>query len=250
MIKKIYINGGSQCVGAGFIWDNVKKIYKESGVIINNNLEYSYPFLLSKTLGVDLINEGSPGGSITRMIRLTYNYIFNNDISNTLFILEIPPGWRDEFYSLELNRYINITIGNIYSPDDNTDVACGYDRKDIHKIHKEITNYFYNFIDDKLHQEKMMINLLGLLSYFKLNNINYLVIDTGDFYTFLVRKKLPTDYNFVWFNDKELAMWEWININNLTIRCETKNMARDEHMGIEGNKLVAEKLLKLIKNEN
>ena len=28
-IKKIYVCGGSQCIGAGFIWEDVKKIYKE-----------------------------------------------------------------------------------------------------------------------------------------------------------------------------------------------------------------------------
>jgi hypothetical protein len=251
MINKIYINGGSQCIAAGFIWKDVKKIYGERGVIIENHLEFSYPLFLSKKLNVDLVNEGSPGGSINRMIRTTYDFIFNNKTDDTLIILEIPPGWRDEFYSKELGRYVNMTIGNILSPDDKTEVACGHNEKDLHKIHKDITNYFYNFIDYDLELEKNMINLLGFLSYLKLNNIQYLLIDTGDFHTYLFRKKLPSNYNFVWFHDRyPLAFWEWININKLTIEHETNGLSNDQHMGIEGNKLLAEKLYKIITNEN
>ena len=250
MFNKIYVNGGSQCIAAGFIWNNVKDVYKENGVVINNHLEFSYPYILSEKLNVELVNEGSPGGSISRMIRKTYDYIFNNDVSNTLFILEVPPGWREEYFSLELNRYVNMTIGNILSADDETDTACGHSGKDLHKIHKNITNYFYNFIDDKVELEKNMFHLLGLLSYLKLNNIKYLIIDTGDFHTYLYRRKQPLNYNFVWFDVEPMPMWDWINKNNLKIVNETNGLSRDEHMGIEGNKLVAEKLFKIISNEN
>lgn len=123
MFNKIYVNGGSQCIAAGFIWNNVKDVYKENGVVINNHLEFSYPYILSEKLNVELVNEGSPGGSISRMIRKTYDYIFNNDVSNTLFILEVPPGWREEYFSLELNRYVNMTIGNILSAEDRKSVV-------------------------------------------------------------------------------------------------------------------------------
>lgn len=249
MINKIYINGGSQCIAAGFIWSDVKDIYKNRGIIIDSHLDVSYPHLLSKRLGVDLVNEGAPGGSINRMIRKTFDYIFNNDISNTLFILEIPPGWRDEFYSIELKRYVNITIGNILSADDKTEEANGHSVKDLHRIHKHVTNYFYNFIDDEIDQQKVMLNLLGLLSYFKLNNIKYLIIDSGSFHTFMYRKKQPTDYKFVWFDNHEFSMNDWINKNKLAIKFETDNLSNEEHMGIEGNKLVAEKLFKIISDE-
>ena len=30
MIDKIYVTGGSQCIAAGFIWEEVKKIYPEN----------------------------------------------------------------------------------------------------------------------------------------------------------------------------------------------------------------------------
>jgi hypothetical protein len=56
---------------------------------------------------IDIVNEGESGGSITRIIRKTYEYIIKNkkDIKETLFIFEIPPGWRDEYYSNKLKRH-------------------------------------------------------------------------------------------------------------------------------------------------
>lgn len=246
-IKKIYVSGGSQCIGAGFMWDKVKKIYKNNNIVIENHFDFAYPNILAKKLNVEITNDGAPGGSITRMIRKTYEYIFNNNIEDTLFILEVPPGWRDEFYSNEYKRYFNMTIGNILSPNDETDVACGNNVDDLRSIHKNFTDYFYNFIDDKLHQEKMMLNLLGLLSYFKLNNINYLLIDSGDFHTYLFRRNQPLDYNFVWFSDKfERPMWEWAEKENYLIKNETNGKSNDEHMGVEANKMVADKLYKII----
>ena len=108
MINKIFVSGGSQCIGGGFINDDVKKAYNEKfNIKIDNNLDFAYPNILAKKLGVDIVNEGAPGGSITRMIRKTYEYIFKNkkDIDKTLFIFEVPPGWRDEYYSNKLKRY-------------------------------------------------------------------------------------------------------------------------------------------------
>ena len=251
MIKKIFVSGGSQCIAGGFIWDKEKKIYSDKGIIIKHNLDVAYPKILADKLGVELINEGAPGGSITRMIRKTYEFLFNETNKNeVLIILEVPPGWRDEYYSTEYKRYFNVTIGNILSPNDTTDVASGNNPNDYKNIYKNVTNHFFNFIDDKLHLEKMMLNLLGLISYLKLNNIQHIIIDTGDFDTYLTRRKQSRNYNFVWFSDKfEYPMWQWINENKLLIKDETNGLSNDEHMGIEGNKQVAEKLYKIIINE-
>ena len=41
-----------------------------------------------------------------------------NDITNTVFILEIPNGFRDEIYSNKFDRYFNVTGGNLENPHD------------------------------------------------------------------------------------------------------------------------------------
>jgi hypothetical protein len=254
MIKKIFVSGGSQCIAGGFIHNEVKKAYKEKfNIEVKDHLDFAYPNILAKKLGVDIVNEGASGGSITRMIRKTYEYIIKNkkDINETLFIFEVPPGWRDEYYSNELKRHVNMTIGNICSPDDETDAANGHNPKDIYKIHKDISNFFYNFIDDEVHKTKMMTGLLGFMSFIKLNNLNYILNDTGDFDTFLSRNNLERDYNFVWFSDKfEYPMWQWAGEQKLLIKHETNGASKDEHMGIKGNELMATKLYNILNNIN
>jgi len=248
MISKIFVSGGSHCIGGGFNWEEVVNVYRtEMNINIENRFNITYPRLIANYFNSDVIFEGEFGGSINRMIRKTYEYIFNNDVIDTLFILEVPPGWRDEFYSNELNRNINMTIGNILSPDDNTDVASGNDVKDLHKIHKEITNYFYNFIDYEIDKRKWMYNLVGLLSYFKLHNLKYIMIDNGDFQQFLKsQNKSEDDYNLLWF-DKGNALNNWINDIGLTIKIETNNKSNDEHLGIKGHQMVAEKIINYVK---
>jgi len=249
-MNNLFVSGGSQCYGGGFLWDYVKEAYKIIDITIDNNFQHTYPTLLGQKLNLEVINEGAPGGSITRMIRKTYEYIFEKGVLDTIFILEVPPGWRDEFYSNEYKRYFNMTIGSILSPNDDTDVACGNRVQDLHSIHKDISNYFYNFIDYDLHKEKMMLNLLGLISYLKLNNAKYVLIDTGDFHTYLSRKKQQLNYNFLWFSQNyEYPMWEWADKEKLLIKDETNGLVKDEHMGIEAHKKVSEMIYNMIKSE-
>jgi len=254
-IKKIFVSGGSQCIAGGFMHDEVKTAYKEIfNIDIKNHLDFAYPNILAKKLCVDIVNEGASGGSITRMIRKTYEYIIKNkkDINETLFIFEIPPGWRDEYYSNVLKRHIDMSIGSISSPDDDdTDILNGYSPNDLNKIHKDITNFFYNFIDDELHNTKMMMSLLGFMAFIKLNNLNYILNDTGDFEDFLSINNLEKNYNFLWFGDKfKCPMCEWYGQQRLAIKHETNGLSKDEHMGIKANELVAEKLYNMLNNIN
>jgi hypothetical protein len=248
MISKIFVSGGSQCIGGGFNLKDVVDVYRtEMNINIENRFDITYPKLVGNYFNSDVIFEGEFGGSINRMIRKTYEYIFNNNVADTLFILEVPPGWRDEFYSNELNRNVNMTIGNILSPDDNTDVANGNDVKDLHKIHKDITNYFYNFIDYEIDKRKWMYNLVGLLSYFQLHKLKYIVMDNGDLQQFLKsQNKSEDDYNLLWF-DKGNSLNNWINENGLTIKLETNNKSNDEHLSIKGHQMVAEKIINYVK---
>jgi hypothetical protein len=256
-INKIFVTGGSQCIGGGFNWKKVIDVYKNNlNIDIQNRFDITYPGIVGKYFNCDVIYEGEFGGSVNRLIKKTYDYIFNNDVKDTLFIIEIPPGWRDEFYSVELKRNVNMTIGNILSADDETDMACGNNIEDLHKIHKDITNYFYNFVEYDIDRKKWMYSVMGLLSYFKLNKINYILIDSGDFEWFLKNNNLTQDeYNFLWFHNNSgiknnNAMNNWINEKGLTIKVETNGLSNDEHMGIKGHQLVAEEIIKYINEKN
>jgi hypothetical protein len=241
--NKIYANGCSFSCAGGLNWDRTKELYKQKlNIDISNHIEYAYPNVLAKKFGVSIVNDAVSGGSINRLVRTTYEYIFKNqnDLENTLFILEIPPCWRDEFYSHELGRTINITGGNIDSIKDQTDVANGYDKDDIKQIHKNITNYFYHFVDISYDTFKFNTALLGLLSYIKLNKINYLLLDSFTFYKFNKENNLPNDYNYVFFETKFMS--DWIYSNGLLITNETNGEIHDAHAGVYGNLSIAEHL--------
>lgn len=249
MMNKIFVSGGSHCIGGGFNWSNVIEIYKQNGYDIKNRYDITYAKILANHFNFDIIFEGEFGGSVNRMVRKTYEYIFQNRGNETLFIFEVPPGWRDEFHSNELKRLVNMTIGNIYSPHDETDVSCGHNPNDMILIHKNITNYFYNFVDYDFDVNKWMLSLFGLISYIKLKNYKYILIDSGDFQKFLRKNnENESEYNFLWF-DKGNAMNNWINDHELTIKKETNGLSNDEHLSIHGHKLVAEKIINYI-NEN
>lgn len=248
-MKKIHISGGSHCIGGGFNWKNIIDIYKQIGYDINHQYDVTYSKILGNHYNCEVIYNGDYGGSVNKMVRVTYEYIFKNGGNDTLFIFEVPPGWRDEFYSNELKRNINMTIGNIMSPHDETDFACGYDKNDMVSIHKNISDYFYNFVNYEIDLYKWMYNFYGLISFLKLNNYNHIIIDSGDLQKFMRKYGIDEhDYNLLWF-DNGNAMNNWMNEKGLTIKVETNNMSNDEHLGIEGHKLVAKKIISFI-NEN
>lgn len=251
-INKIYANGCSFTYAGGLHWEDVKEIYKANlGIEIINHLDYAYPNVIGKELGVDVINNSVPGGSSNRLVRTTYEYLYENrdNLEGTFFILEIPPYWRDELYSNELKRTINLTISSIHSYTDITDFANGNPREDLPRIYKDLTNYFYNFVEDNFEKNKMMATFFGLVSYIKLLGLDYLIIDSGDFQMYLKNHNLSNDdYNFIWF-EKD-ALCNWMNKHEILIKHETKGLSKDEHLGIEGNKQVAERIMKYINEEN
>ena len=77
--KMLYVNGCSFSCAGGLNWEDVKSQYKSKlNITIDNHLDFAYPNILAKKLGVDIINEGAPGGSVTRMLRKTYDYLLEN----------------------------------------------------------------------------------------------------------------------------------------------------------------------------
>lgn len=249
--NKIYSIGSSFSCAGGLNWLEVQTLYNQIySINIDNHIEYSYPNLISKINNVTIVNEAIPGGSANRMIRKTFDYIHNHqsDTKTTLFLLEIPPMWRDEFYSNDFDKMFNITWGVLKNSDDNTDVANGYDKSESLLIKNDLKNYFSKFINVDFEIKKTMNNILGLLSYLKLNDIQYVLINGFEFYTFLLKNNLNLDYNFYWVdNDIEPINISFIN-KNLTITSELNNSYIDNHLGYFGNEYVANNLTDYIKN--
>lgn len=251
MFEKIYTNGCSFTCAGGLNDKNVRKKYKE---ILNIDLQddyiqYAYPNIISKELNIQIHNDAESGGSVNRLIRTTYEYVYKNQLtsSKTLFILELPPMWRDEIYSNEFERLMNVCPATITDPDSGIPAAfCEYKINDIKNISKNLQSYFYNFVNIEFEFKKSMNNLLGLLHFLKNNNIETILIDNCFFEKFLKDNNLNNNFDFISFNN--IPMYVWFSENKLTINDEL-NINMDGHAGYYGNQKIASIVLDYIKNK-
>lgn len=248
--NNIYSCGSSFSCGGGLNLPTVKTLYDTlHNIQINDAISNSYPNIICKINNLTIVNESIPGGSVNRMIRKVYDYLHNNQsqVKSTLFLLEIPPCWRDEFYSNTLDKMINVTWGFLKNDNDDTFESNGYTKEETSIIKNDIKNYFTKFINIDVEIKKTMNNILGLLSYFKLNNIQYAIVNGFEFYSFLLKNNLDVNYNFYWINN----IIEPINIsfikNNLTITHELEKKYIDNHLGYFGNQYIANDLNNHIK---
>jgi GTPase SAR1 family protein len=249
--NKIYANGCSFSCAGGLNYELIRREYKDIlNISIDNYIEYAYPNVIANLLNINIFNDAESGGSLNRIIRTTYQYIYNNqiDISNTLFILEVPPGWRDEIYSNKLDRFMNVTWGTINILDNNFgDIANGDNILDIKEVHSNLVSSFNNFTNTDIEIQKSMNNFLGLLSFMKLQNIKFVIIDNAGFETFLKSINYKNNFDFIWFEDKQMHIW--FMESKLTISDEL-GIKIDGHAGIEGNIKIAEIILKYLSKMN
>jgi hypothetical protein len=260
-MKKLYINGSSITQGWPLNRKSIIDLYHKHYNIekwadgdpddvmdSEVNRLVNWPTRLSKLLNVDLVDESRHGGSINRVIRMTYEYIENNNIDDTLFILEFPSGYRDELFLIKLDRIFNVTIGNVQDIEDGTE-----SRDDNKKVFNELNSYFKNFVDQETHFKKEFLSFAGLISYMKLMNVNFLIINqsiTDEYSNYYpqIFKSLDIEDRIVkWDGGDCIVKWYW-NDNNLHIGGDFKhiNGHDDYHPGYFGHIKIAEYLNKYL----
>jgi hypothetical protein len=239
-MKSLYVNGCSFSCGGGLDIPQIKQLYSEIDIVIENHLDFAWPTLLSKKLKVNLINNSIPGGSINRLVRTTYKHLLDTKFSKDFFyILELPPMWRDELYSSKLNRFVNITHGNLKNPEfDRTEEVNGYSKVDFLKIHTNVINWFDSFVDYDVEATKTLYDLIGLVSLFRTKEVKFLFIENDDFATQFLEKGISF---------KTIPFDKPFNKCFSTIKDEIGFF--DNHMGVNGNVEASEKIYNfLIKN--
>lgn len=246
---KIYVNGCSFSCAGGLHWDTHKKLYKDKlSIDIDNHMDLSYPTLIANYFNVQITNESVPGGSINRLVRKTYEYLFKNisSLKGTLIILEVPPMWRDELWSNKLDRTLNITSGLLHYPDsDLTDISNGYGKHEFKKIYNEVLTYFDSFVNPDFEDKKSYNSLIGLISYIKSLNIDVIILDNSTFHNYITKNGLKqSDYNFCFFEN--IQMYNWFRIKKLTIDDELEMKNVDGHAGIKGNQEISKIVINYI----
>lgn len=169
MITTIYVNGCSWTDGETFATSGLLDKLK----LPQPGKQYAYPKLLSDHYGLNLVDESRFGGSLNRVVRMTWEYIATQgeDVSNTLFILEIPNGFRDEVYSSEYETYINVTSGNLSGAQDITEVDTVWK-----KTKDDIITYYERFWDYGKFRFKEYINFMSLINFLKQKTNNIFII--------------------------------------------------------------------------
>ena len=243
-IKNLYVNGCS--------WTDGDTMDLAGLTLSGTGRNYSYPTLVAEEFGYNLIDDSRYGGSINRIIRMCWEYIMNKDISNTIFILEIPNGFRDEIYSNKIGRYFNITGGNLYNPNDNTE-----NNPEWHDIKEDVINSYFNFCNFSEFDKKEYINLMGLISYIKqYTNKIYLIQPYDIIGKYDIYNGVINDSNIIKLSDTTFKIDEYKLIQDmckdekLSLGDELNNGIEDTHPGIIGHSKLAQIIIKhLIKND-
>jgi len=273
LFKTIYLNGCSFMWGVGHSNPSVFKYFEETkdintshgehftGKTLFNNYDWvrqdtNISGRLKKHYGdLPLIDESIYGGSLQRVIRKTYNWIFNNDkqAKETLFILEWPIGIRNEMYIPLQKRYVNYTANF-----DNFDNIDPY----LHRLMiNEIAPNF--FAEDVAFLEDLQA-FVGLISYIKSIGGTYLLL--LDEFPFDKIPEQTTNYvnkhqiknilnsviipNAVIFEKdgkKTHSMIEYYReYEEATFTIDTMGELVDDHNSIRASKLITEQIIKNI----
>jgi len=226
---------------------------------------FNYAALIAKNYQAELLNESIFGGSLNRLFRKTINYIINSnkdELKNTLFLLEIPPIGRDEFYFLNQERYCNFVSNN-----DNFDF--------IEDNNFKYTREFYEkCFDLEISAKDELSKLFILLELFKLHDIKFVFIQTNNRLHSIQKnsnkyinydrcseiQKVIDENSVKFFLDENIKgyhpvenyysydlVW-WIREQKYTFKDATDGFSLDGHNSIFGSKKISEQIISYINN--
>lgn len=247
-IEIIYTNGCSYTAGGGLEPPDVRKdsvmgYYVDTHGVNpwKHEKEIAWPKRLSDILGIPVVNEAKSGGGLSRVIRMSYDYIHENwdNKNKLLLLLEIPIGLRLDVYYKPLDSYLIVNYND-----------SGWDK---HSTYYGITEYFRESEEEKniFNQKVKDIdfygntflnlldfekndrnNLLGLVSYCLLHDVTIKLISDYHFHNRLSENIFIGEYPFNFCEEKKL-----------TIHDETK-LNEDSHPGYFGHKEYAHHILR------
>jgi hypothetical protein len=252
--KYFYVNGCSHSEGGGLEEPNIKSlspvpIYEKLyGITWGNRKEVNYGKRLSDIIGVPCINESMSGSGVDRIVRKTYDFIYENweERDKFFIILEVPdPSRSDVLYSPTKEYFI---VNSIYDAKIN-DFKFSYATREYFNLNylnadKEMQGTFNKWFDNHYdHVEKLKSDersFIGLYSFCKLNGIKIFVMNTT-FINECFDKKDILNFDNTGGN---YDLLNWCVINKMTVYDETKGEINDMHPGYYGHIEYAKKVAK------
>jgi hypothetical protein len=270
--KNLYCNGCSTMAGGGLEPMNLEllKYYKDTyGVEWKSERDIMWPKLVANHFEMQICDYSKSGAGIERFIRETYKFINDNSeiINETLFFIECPIIWNKvDVWSNKENEYIICNTNLKYDERGkalnelesiNLSKDYFYQTKEEGKaldddIKSELTNSMIKTWNPKQYTEKIMQNLVGLISFMKLKklefyilpsaiDINYLRMNINDIYNHFLNLEIDGEpYQSDFHN------WQG---QRYTISKETNNIFIDTHGGYFAHKRWAEEVIKKLKEK-
>jgi hypothetical protein len=259
-LKTLYATGCSHTAAGGLWWPQSIEWYgKNHNIFYKNEKDVAYPKVLADLMELKCVNTAKSGTGARRLIRKTWQYIREvglDEAKKTLFFLQINnPTVRLDFYSKELN--CNLVVNCRYDDKGNIDwiETC-----DSHPNPTKSRSYFKSYNEDFKHYlenyhsilneyDILGMEFIGLISFFKLHNIDFFIEATdGFFYNYMSETIYTPD-----FKNKHIVMIEnqmclnlWAYANKKLIHDETNGYSGDNHAGLFAQIEWAEKLKKFI----
>ena len=255
-MKYLVTNGSSVTKGGGFenyqYRQDVRDFYKSKGVEVPIQDECTYTYHLSKLLNSQPINLAKCGSGIRRLVRTSYDWINNNlnKLKDTTFIFELQEGIRMEIFLTEYNKF-GVVNGFIGEPEwgENYHMVMNWFEDDISpdeltgKYKSKLNMYHQNFWSWEYEEQRTWREVNMFFAFVEKMNLNYYVsldnYNRDKIYTMNKSKIINLDgYSNIWgyAESKKLLIEDEIGFD-------------DNHIGLEGGKVVAEKLHRFI-NEN
>jgi hypothetical protein len=244
--KYFYVNGCSFTEGGGLEEETLFntgvpiEYRKKYNVSWNNRAEINWGNRLADILKIQCKNAAKSGGSTSRVIRTTYDFIFENwkDKDKFFIILELPGAARADVFLNEINDYYIVNI-NIKDNNKLEYATREYFNKNYKEFDDSKQNIFKDWIKNHYNIYQTMLNndkeIIGLYSFCKLNNIKI----------FLMRNTDIMFKNVIDKNDICTDILSFCTEKKLLIRNEVNN-TKDGHPGYFGHIEYAKEIAKFL----
>jgi hypothetical protein len=256
-----YVNGCSYVEGGGLEEQSINdgsiiKYYEEKyGVTWNNRKEVNFGTRLSQIIGIPCINGAKCGSGTDRVVRTTYDFIYENwDNRDKFFIiLENPDPTRSDVYLRDVNDYL---IVNAYYKHETNQHYFGESTLEYYNKESRKVDYLYrdkmiSWFENHYDFEQKMIqddkSFVGLYSFCKMNGIKVFVMSKTNFHFMSCFEKGDViNFNEKYYYNKSYDINNWCRERKHTIQDEIPNNSDDGHPGYFGHILYAQNLARFL----
>lgn len=157
------------------------------GIPLKDAMHDRYGYLIANKLGIEPkydddieINLSKLGGSNDRIFRTSFNWVHENKekCKDTLMLIGLTELYREDYFSLNSNRYCRFQYSNLDNPDDLELYQEETKTDDLSELINHLKYRFINSIDSKHLIERLNRNIILFDTFAKYNNLDVVFFDS------------------------------------------------------------------------